>query len=204
MNAEPLRYLALGDSYTLGTGATSRKKSFPTLLARSLARQAGRLVEVENLGADGSTADDLIRAQLPAVSSFRPHATTVLIGANDIAQGRSQSDYRDSIQWIYAALAELRRVAAISIPDWSLTPAAARFGPTEQIRQRIEAFNTIAREEAAGHDFQWLDITEVSRRAGEPGWTSADGLHPADAQYAGWAAAMWAQLEPAWAGLGRG
>ncbi len=198
-SSAPVRYLALGDSYTLGVGASSKKKGFPTLLARSLAKKSGRLVDVENPSGNGFTTEDVIRRELSLVESFKPDVATILIGSNDVVQGRTQADYRQSIKWIYGVLVAVPRVAAISVPDWSTTPGAAQFGPPEMIRQKIEAFNGIAREEAAASGFLWVDLGDLSRKAATTqDWTAADGLHPADPQYAAWAEAIWAQLDPAW------
>jgi len=189
----------LGDSYTLGLGASSRKKSFPTLLARALAKKSGRLVDIKNPSANGYTTEDVIRHELSLVDSFKPDVATILIGSNDVAHGQTLADYRQSIQWIYGVLVAVPRVAAISVPDWSVSPVAAQFGAPALIRQKIEAFNGIAREEAAGGGFLWVDLGDLSREAaaGED-WIAADGLHPADAQYAAWAEAIWAQLDPVW------
>lgn len=198
----PIRYLALGDSLTIGVGASSKKKAFPTLLARLLSKATGRLVDLENPAVDGYAAEDLIRSELASVESFRPDVATVLVGANDIARGSSLGDYRDSLAWIYGALAGVGQVAAIGLPDWSLTPAAAGFGPPEALRQKIEGFNAVAREQAEAAGLVWIDLAPLSRDgSAREGWLAADGLHPGDAQYAAWADAIWAVVGPAWSEL---
>jgi lysophospholipase L1-like esterase len=84
------------------------------------------------------------------------------------------------------------RVFAVSIPNWSVVPAARDYGDPEQIRNLTDTFNDIAREEAMARGFGWIDITAASLSGlGSAGWISADGLHPGDRQYAAWAEVIW-------------
>jgi acyl-CoA thioesterase-1 len=203
--ADPLRYLALGDSYTIGIGASDEHHNFPTLLSRKVSAARGRLVRLTNPAADGYTTDDLIRGELDHLDQVAPDYVSVLIGANDVARGRSRAEYQGSLVWIYDVIAARglppQRVAAISIPDWSVAPSATKFGRPEQLRLVIDGFNALARTEAAARGFLWVDISELSRsRVGEDGWLARDGLHPADAQYAAWAEAIWDQVREHWAG----
>src|SRR5436190_2531070 len=76
----PERFLALGDSFTIGTG-TSPDRSFPAVLV-GIWRDGGARVELANPAVNGYTTDDLIADELPLVASFRPDLVTLLIGAN--------------------------------------------------------------------------------------------------------------------------
>src|SRR5689334_6941769 len=59
----PARYLAVGDSFTIGTGA-SPERSFP---ARLVARWKDKCaVVLENVAVNGYTTDDVIAEELPA------------------------------------------------------------------------------------------------------------------------------------------
>jgi lysophospholipase L1-like esterase len=201
--ARALRYLALGDSLTIGTGASNEHHNFPTQLSRKLSAESGRLVRLTNHAVDGATTDDLIRDQLDQVDSVRPDYVSVLIGANDISQGRGRAEYQGSLIWIYDVIASRglppTRVATISIPDWSAVPAGGRFGNPDSLRLVIEGFNAVARTESATRGFVFVDIAELSRsRLAEEGWTSADGLHPGDPQYAAWADHIWDQVREGW------
>lgn len=201
--APPLRYLALGDSFTIGVGASNEHRNFPTLLSRKLSAATGRLVRLTNPAADGSTTDDLIRGQLAQLDPVAPDYVSVLVGADDITQGRGRAEYQSSLIWIYDVIAARgmppTRVTAISMPDWSAVPGAARFGPPDSLRLVIDGFNAVARTEAATRGFLFVDLADLSRsRLGESGWTSADGLHPGDAQYAAWAEHIWDQVREAW------
>src|SRR5256885_14523304 len=80
----PERFLALGDSFTIGTGTTPGR-SFPAVLV-GIWRDRGARVDLSNPAVNGYTTDDLITEELPVVASFGPDLVTVLIGANDIVQ----------------------------------------------------------------------------------------------------------------------
>ena len=197
-----VRYLALGDSYTIGTGATAPSSNFPSLLAKRLERASGRPVAVQNPAVNGFTTRDLIQTELPQVREA-PHLVSVLIGANDVVQGYDAVAYRRALRTIYGFVAGLRLragcVLTVAIPDFSVVPTAGDFGKPKALRARIDGFNLIALEESRARQFHFLDISELSRSGiGQPGWIAADGLHPADAQYAVWANVLWRAVEADW------
>jgi lysophospholipase L1-like esterase len=199
---EPVRYLALGDSYTIGTGATAPERNFPSLLAGRLQGASGRRVAVQNPAVNGFTTRDLIGTELPQVQQV-PHLVSILIGANDVVQGYDDAAYRGALQTIYDFVARFRlpagRVLTVAIPDFSVVPTAGDYGTPAALRARIDAFNQIAAGESQGHGFHFVDISDVSRSGiGRPDWIADDGLHPADAQYAAWADVIWRAVEADW------
>ena len=186
----PLHYLALGDSYTIGTGASDESHAWPSIIAARLS------AELTNPAVNGYTSLDLIRDELPYLERVQPDLVTVLIGVNDLVQGRSADQYRRSLGTIYDAVAG-RRVAAISIPTWSYVPGAAGFGGKDHVDQLTRAFNNVARDEATQRGFTWIDITEASTSGiGTRGWIASDQLHPGDAQYAAWAEVIYEAIRP--------
>ena len=198
-----IKYLALGDSYTIGTGTSTPGRNFPSHLARKLEEVTGKEVRVKNPAVNGYTTIDLIRSELPELDRFQPDLVTILIGANDIVQGFDEADYRGRIRQIYARLRGLGlpfgRVLSLSVPDFSIVPAAANFGAPAEIRSRIDGFNAVAAEEASAHGFDFIDLAPLSRSgASRAGWISADGLHPGDAQYEAWSQLIWQQAASRW------
>lgn len=184
-----LRYLALGDSYTIGTGASDPSKAWPSLIAARLG------LELTNPAVNGFTTLDLIRDELPLFRKLRPNIVTVLIGVNDLVQGRSPHAYRESLHAIYQEVIVGSDVFAVSIPTWSYTPAAADFGGAAHVARMTDVFNAVARDEAARAGIVWIDIGPVSSSGiGTAGWLASDQLHPADAQYAAWAEVIWPQV----------
>jgi acyl-CoA thioesterase I len=191
-----IRYLALGDSYTIGTGASSPTHSWPSIIAQRLKQQTGKKVELTNPAVNGFTTLDLIAKELSHLQRLKPDLVTILIGVNDLVRERSPADYRASLVRIYDAVSTQMepegRAFAVSIPNWSVVPAAREYGDPEQIRDLTDTFNDIARDEATARGFGWIDITAASISGlGTPGWISSDGLHPGDRQYAAWAEVIW-------------
>ena len=183
-----MRYLALGDSYTIGTGASDDAHAWPSIIA-------GRLgAELTNPAVNGYTTEDLIRDELPLFRTLKPELVTVLIGVNDLVQGRTPDAYRRSLRTIYDEVKDAR-VVAVSIPTWSYVPAAADFGGARNVERLTGIFNAVASEEAAARGFPWIDLGPASTSGiGTEGWIAADDLHPADAQYAAWAETIWPVL----------
>lgn len=202
-SSEPLRYLALGDSYTTCTGASGVDQSWPEIVARRLAQRIVRKVEVTNPAVNGFTTLDLIDNELAFIKRLKPGLVTVLIGVNDLVRGRETDQYRASLVTIYDEVATLDlpsgRALAISIPSWSVVPAAREYGDPEEIRHLTDTFNDIAQEEAEARGFRWVDITAASISGlGTAGWISSDGLHPGDRQYAAWAEVIWHGIRQGW------
>ncbi|MFN2465325.1 MAG: SGNH/GDSL hydrolase family protein [Candidatus Dormibacteria bacterium] len=195
-----LHYLALGDSYTIGTALTPAQ-SFPPRLARHLEAATGQSVGVVNLGVNGYTTKDLARDELPHLKDARWDVITVLIGVNDFVQGFSEADYRTNLRHIYDELRALGlprgRVVAVSVPDFSFTPAGASFGAPADIAAGIQRFNAVAREEADRAGLPFVDIFGVSRsHIGSAGWVAGDGLHPGEAQLQAWADHVFQEAGP--------
>ena len=200
---ESIRYLALGDSYTIGTGLEDEAQNFPSLLASRLTAETGIDVALVNLGVNGYTTTDLIREELPVARHARPELVTILIGANDVVQGSDEADYRTRLARIYDAVKELGlpadRVLTVSIPDFSPLPGARPFGSPSHLRARIDAFNASARKESVSRGLRYADITAISRETNRGGdWLAGDGLHPGPAQHRAFADHLWETSGAAW------
>jgi lysophospholipase L1-like esterase len=187
-----VRYLALGDSFTIGTGSRP-SESFPARLADRL-RARGTAVVVENLGVNGFTTDDLIARELPRVAPFAPTLVTLAIGANDLVRGSPVARYRSQVRRIFAAVlaagVPASRVIVLPQPEWSRSPVAADFGDPRDLGAQIEAYNEVLRAEAAAVGARWIDLSPRMRQEAEAGMVAKDGLHPAARAYDEWAEAL--------------
>lgn len=195
------RYVALGDSYTVGT-AVSSNDSWPSQL---VGRLNGRLDLVANLGVNGYSTDDLIAAELPALDDLDPEFVTVQIGVNDVVRGVPQVTYAANVELILDELLERltpARILAVATPDYTLTPAGSSFGDPAQQSAEIARFNDVLRIAAEARGIAFVaDIYEISRRvASDPALVSGDGLHPSGAQYALWVDAIQPVVEGLLAG----
>ena len=199
MDPTSIRYLALGDSFTIGTGITP-DKAFPSMLAARW-REGGQTVELLNPSVNGYTTDDLIARELPHLAAFKPNFVTLLIGANDIVRGGSDDKrYRGQLRRIYARLA-VEGVTASSVvglpqPEWSRSPAASPYGTTEALLTRIAHFNAIAMEEAENAGARYVDLYPLMHRQAAAEMLAPDGLHPNAEAHDEWAKVLAERLVP--------
>lgn len=187
----PLRYVALGDSYTIGTSVAESER-WPNQLVASLGGLDAPLELVANLGVNGFTSADLIARQLPALAALAPEFVTVLTGVNDVVRRVSGERYRTNLETIFDALtARLPpdRVLVVTTPDYTVTPAGADYGDPAVQRAAIQRFNAIETEAADGRGIGVVDIFDLSERAADDrSLVALDGLHPSGAQYGLWVA----------------
>lgn len=180
---EPRRYLALGDSYTIGESVDATER-FPAQLARELG-----LGEPQVIARTGWTTDELNAAIDAAYPRGPFDLVTLLIGVNNQYRGRSADEYRGEFvgllqRAIGFAGGDASKVIVVSIPDWGVTPFAEG-RDRARIAREIDQYNAINREEATRAGAKWVDITPISRGA-DTGLVAADGLHPSAKQYTEW------------------
>ncbi len=187
-----LRYLALGDSYTIGEAADEAGR-WPMQLARRLRMEGILLGDPRIIATTGWTTDELDAAITAAEPLGEHDFVSLLIGVNNQYRGRDVEEYRTqfaALLWRAIGFAHNRpeRVMVLSIPDWGVTPFAAQSGrDTAQIARELDAYNLAAREVCAQRGVAFVDITPVSRaHGGEPAMLADDGLHPSAAMYAEW------------------
>ena len=186
-----LRYLALGDSYTIGQ-AVSAEVRFPVELANRL-RAAGvaDLAAPEIVATTGWTTDELAAGIQAARLAKRYDLVTLLIGVNNQYRAQPLDEYRTQFrallqQAIGFAAGQRERVIVISIPDWGVTPFATG-RDRAAIAREIDAFNQANRDEANRAGVRYVDITQISRRSDEePALIAEDGLHPSAEMYGLW------------------
>jgi lysophospholipase L1-like esterase len=187
VNDAPARYLALGDSYTIGE-TVSAEERFPNQLAKALG-----IPEPQIIAKTGWTTDEL-DAAIDAADPQGPFdLVTLLIGVNNQYRGRSADEYRTQFaallqRAIGLAGGDAAKVIVVSIPDWGVTPVAEG-RDRAKIAREIDQFNAINHEEASLAGAKWVDITPISRRD-DPALVAGDGLHPSGKQYAEWAKAI--------------
>jgi lysophospholipase L1-like esterase len=187
-----LRYLALGDSYTIGE-AIDEAGRWPMQLAKALRAEGIPVADPRIIATTGWTTDEL-DAAITAQEPLGEHDfVSLLIGVNNQYRGRSVEEYRvqfAALLWRAIGFAGNRpeRVLALSIPDWGVTPFAQQENrDRDQIARQLDAYNLAAREACLQRGAAFVDITGVSRaRGSEAAMLADDGLHPSAAMYAEW------------------
>lgn len=186
-----LRYLALGDSYTIGE-AVSEAERWPVQLVRLL-RGCGINIEEPRIVARTGWTTDELAAGIHAARPRGPYdLVSLLIGVNNQYRGRPLEEYQAEFRGLLGQAIDLAgrragRVLVLSIPDWGVTPFA-QGRDSGAIGREIDGFNAVAKEEAAGAGAAWVDVTASSRGAAlDRSLLTGDGLHPSGAMYARWA-----------------
>ena len=188
------RFLALGDSYTIGEGVAEQGR-WPLQLATALRREGVAIGEVRIIATTGWTTGEL-SAAMDAAEPLGDDwdLVTLLIGVNNQYRGLALADYRVEFgalldRAITCAGGRASRVLVLSIPDWGVTPFARNEGRDPPIiGNAIDAFNSAAREACDNRGVEFIDITAISRRHGaEPAMLAQDGLHPSADMHGLWA-----------------
>jgi lysophospholipase L1-like esterase len=182
------RFLALGDSYTIGEGVATGER-WPVQLTAALQGRGISVAEPEIIATDGWTTDELAAAIDSADPQGPYELVSLLIGVNNQYRGRPIEEYRREFaalleRAIAFAGGEPSHVLVLSIPDWSVTPFAEG-RDRASIATEIDAFNAINREATLRAGARYVDVTPVSRA--EPLFVAADGLHPSGEMYRLWA-----------------
>lgn len=196
----PLRFLALGDSYTIGEGVEPAG-TWPFVVARRLRDAGTPLADPTVIATTGWTTDELDAAitERKADLASPYDLVTLLVGVNDQYRGRPADGFAAPFHALLAraigfAGGDARRVVVVSIPDWGVTPFAEG-RDADAIAAEIAAFNAVARREAHAAGARWADITPLSRTQGAQ--VVADRLHPDASAYAAWADVIVPQAQAA-------
>jgi acyl-CoA thioesterase I len=187
---DPIRYAAIGDSYSIGEGA-SPEKAWPALLAEHLS-QAGIPVKlVANPSRTGWTTQQAIDDELPVWQAARPQLASVQIGVNDWVQGVDAKTFQRRLDQLLNAVQQVipdtNRVFLVTIPDFSVTPTGKIYIGDRDAVKGLTEFNDIIKQEAVERRLQVVDLFALSEgMKNNPGLTAADGLHPSAREYALW------------------
>ena len=200
-----IRFLALGDSYTIGESVPEAEQ-WPVQLAAMLRERGLNVGDPTIIARTGWTTDELAAGIQAAAPEGRFDLVSLLIGVNNQYRGRDAEEYRLQFrerlaQAIRFADGDARRVIVLSIPDWGVMPFAEG-RDRARIASEIDRFNAINRDETSRAGARYVDVTPASRDAvRDASLVAGDGLHPSGAQYRRWAELA---LPAALAALGRG
>jgi lysophospholipase L1-like esterase len=184
------RYLALGDSYTIGESVLAEAR-WPNQLAKLL-KADNIQVDVTIIARTGWTTSELWQ-DIQAEKFHPPYdLVSLLIGVNNQYRGYHIDEYHDQFNFLLKksieyADGDANRVLVLSIPDWGVTPFASNHD-REQIAEEIDKFNSVNREISDGAGTHYVDVTSISRKAvNDELLIASDGLHPSEKMYAMWA-----------------
>lgn len=188
-NNQPLKYLALGDSYTIGE-SVAEKERWPVQLAEQLRAKGFEIDNPRIIATTGWRTDNLKNGINIAQIKDTYNLVSLLIGVNNQYQGKPVDqyaiEYEDLLKTAIAfAGGNKEKVFVVSIPDYGFTP----FGKPKQekISKELDEFNEVNRRITESYGIQYFNITDISRQGlNDPELVASDGLHPSGKQYKLW------------------
>ena len=187
---QSFRYLALGDSYTIGESVAENER-WPNQLA-ALLSEKNIQTDVTIIARTGWTTSELWQGIQADPPRGKYDLVSLLIGVNNQYRGYDINKYRDEFRFLLEKTIEYaggkpEHVILLSIPDWGVTPFASG-RDRDKIANDIDAFNLINLDESKKMGVHYVDVTLASREAlNDPGLVAGDGLHPSGKMYAEWA-----------------
>ena len=187
---EGMRYLALGDSYTIGQSVPESER-WPVQLSNSLDGHGFDVDEVEIVARTGWTTSELANGIEEAGPQGPYDMVSLLIGVNNQYRRLDTAEYRVEFrelleQSIFFAGNVRSKVFVVSIPDYSVTPFAQSLD-TARIAREIDEFNAINLSESIRAGVDYINVTPISRLARyDTSLIATDGLHPSGKMYTQW------------------
>ena len=186
----PIKYLALGDSYTIGQGV-ELAESWPLQLGAKLIENSFSIDKNDIIAQTGWETTDLLNAI--ADSSLEDYnLVSLLVGVNNQFSNRPFETYTTEFDLLLDQAIELAgtdRVFVVSIPDYGVTPFGSN--NSENIAFELDEYNAYAAAKCQALNIPFINITEISRQLGDSnGALASDNLHPSGTQYGSWVEEM--------------
>ena len=196
----PIRFLALGDSYTIGQGVAVADR-WPEQLLDSLQTRGYVSDTLAIIATTGWRTDQLLNAVAgKRLEDKQFNMVSLLIGVNNQYQNRPIGQYRPQLEaLIDSALryvgGQTQRLFVLSIPDYAYTPFGQQGNPWT-ISQQIDLYNHIKQSVCDSLGIAYFNITEISRQGlNDPALVANDQLHPSGKQYGLWVQQLMAYVD---------
>jgi len=192
----PVRFLVLGDSYTIGQSVATQQR-WPAQLRDSLLTRGIPTDQLDYIATTGWRTDNLINAiKNQHLEAQNYNLVSLLIGVNNQYQGRPFSQYVAEFPALLDSAIRYAgnnpaHVLVVSIPDYAYTPFGQQSGNANQISQAIDQYNAYNHHISDSLGITYFDITPISRLGLQhPEYVAGDGLHPSGIQYSEWVKLM--------------
>jgi lysophospholipase L1-like esterase len=193
-----IRYLAIGDSYTIGEKVAINER-YPEQLVAALRKDNITVQSSRIIARTGWTTEDLSTAIADAQLTDSTYSmVSLLIGVNNQYRGRNVDTYPPEFERLLQKAIQLaggkkEKVFVVSIPDYAYTS----FGNgNAQISAGIDAYNKVNKEISDKFGVVYVNITPISREGlMDKELVATDGLHPSGKQYKRWVDLMLADVK---------
>lgn len=184
-----LKYLALGDSYTIGQSVCETCR-FPEQLRKKLGDLDTKNTYTSKIIATtGWTTTNLISAINAQSLTPNYDLVTLLIGVNNQYQEKPISIYEKEfpeliVKAIALAKGDRSNVIVVSIPDYAFTPFGKQAADPSKISLEIDNYNAFAQKYCSEQKIEFVSITDITRQGfANPLLVAQDGLHPSELAY---------------------
>ncbi|HBR53228.1 MAG TPA: lysophospholipase [Flavobacteriaceae bacterium] len=183
-----IKYLALGDSYTIGESVAATQ-NFPFQLQDTLVKSINSTADYKIIARTGWTTTNLLNAIENENPATDYDLVTLLIGVNNQYQNKPFSLYEQEFpdllnKAIALASGNKERVIVVSIPDYAFTPFGQKREDPKKISAEIDQYNAFAKQIATENGVLFQNITDITRRGlTDPSLVANDGLHPSGKAY---------------------
>ena len=188
-NEKTLKYLALGDSYTIGTSIAGTN-AFPYQLADSIEAKMDKIdTKVKIIARNAWRTDDLQRAIKRTDLEDSYDLVSLLIGVNNQYQGLPISDFIVDFNALLDTCEKYatskNRIFVLTIPNYGYTPYGEE--KRESITTDLKAFNKAIEEICTKRLITVYNVTDISLEAVKrQDFVAKDELHPSSIQYSAW------------------
>ncbi|QAA81810.1 SGNH/GDSL hydrolase family protein [Aequorivita sp. H23M31] len=182
------KYLALGDSYTIGKSVCNHC-NYPKQLANRLNATLSKKTSVKIIAKTGWTTTDLLTAIASEKPSIDYDLVTLLIGVNNQYQDKLFSLYEEEFPELLDKAIEFangkpENVIVLSIPDYAFTPFGQKSGKAEKITSELIKYNAFAQKISLEKGVLFENITLITQNGlKNPKLVASDGLHPSEVAY---------------------
>ena len=184
-----IKYLALGDSYTIGASVLENER-WPNLFMSSLEELGYSIESNEIVATTGWTTTNLLSGINSSNLEKGYNLISILIGVNNFFQSKPVNLFKEElVEIIDSALVlanqDTGALFMLTIPDYGYTPFGA--SQVSTISVKTDLYNSIKDSIAKVFGIPLYDITNISRKGlNNPLLVAEDGLHPSGKQYGLW------------------
>lgn len=184
-----ITYVALGDSSAQSIGASSPKKGYVGLIAKSIHESTNRPVKIINLSKSGAKIEDVTNDQLTKLKEYNLPADTIYtmqIGANDVVKNFSPDDFKKHMKELLPLLPD--NIVMSDVPSFKNT----RFSGADKDAKEA---NKILYKLVKPYGYELAPLYDVTNSRASWLNNSIDLFHPNNRGYKNWHDAFWKNIE---------
>jgi acyl-CoA thioesterase-1 len=185
-----IKYISIGDSYTIGEGI-DHNLAWPFVLTKRL-NEAGLNVKlIANPSVTGFTTQGVLDNEMDIFEKTKPDFATLMIGVNDYVRVTDIKVFHKRLNTIIdkmqKTMTDKTKLILVTIPDYSVTPQGGQYAKGRDVSRDLIEWNKVIIEEGKKRGLPVVDVMKVTQEMkGHPELIANDGLHPSEKEHAIW------------------